>query len=330
MFETASRLAVERGAKGPRLEALAIREAAKGEPPSRPAEPLTALVLPPSLEERHDPARTAHLAPFLKDRHREGTILCSVCAGAFLLAQTGLLAGRPATTHWALGEAFAREFPDVALDTQKILIDDGDIVTAGGVMAWVDLALLLVTRLLGPSVMLATARRWVVDPGGREQRFYGTFAPILTHGDEAILAVQHWMHERRTERLSLATMARRAKMGERTFLRRFAKVTGHTPTEYLHHLRVERARDLLEMSAQSFDEIARRLGYEDPGAFRRVFARILGLTPGEYRRRFAVRAAGLVRGDPGEQAPGRVRTLALTKMGKERRTPRLKVCYPGG
>ncbi len=172
------------------------------------------------------------------------------------------------------------------LDTQKLLVDDGDVVTAGGVMAWVDLGLLLVRRFLGPTVMLATARHLVVDPGGREQRFYDTFAPVLTHGDEAILAVQHWLHARCAGKIALEAMARKAGMSERTFLRRFRNATGHTPTEYLHLLRVERARDLLETSVRGFDEIARRLGYEDPGAFRRVFRRVTGLAPGDYRRRF--------------------------------------------
>ncbi|HRI63727.1 MAG TPA: helix-turn-helix domain-containing protein [Polyangium sp.] len=286
LLETAQRLRSNNDENGPELSVRKVL--AERSVPAVPDKPFTVLVLPPSLSEGAADVQPGPLTSFILDRHREGTLLCSVCAGAFLLGTTGLLSGRPATTHWALRDRFAERFPNVRLDTQKLLIDDGDIVTAGGVMAWIDLGLLLVSRFLGPTKMLATARLWVVDPGGREQRFYDCFAPVLTHGDEAILRVQHWLHAKRTERIDMPTMARVAKLGERTFLRRFHRATGHTPIEYLLLLRIERARELLERSTQSFDEIAFGLGYADPGSFRRVFVSALGLTPGEYRRRFNV------------------------------------------
>lgn len=286
LVETAERFRKEHGAKGASLSAQ--RLSAEDCVPKKPRRPLAALVLPPSLDDVADVPRPRSLTAWIANRHREGTLLCSVCAGAFLLAETGLLVGRAATTHWALRDRFARRFPDVHLDTQKLLIDDGDIVTAGGVMAWVDLGLFLVNRFVGPTTMLGTARLWVVDPGGREQRFYDCFAPVLTHGDAAILRVQHFLNARRATRIDLPVLTRIAKLSERTFLRRFHHATGLSPMEYLAHLRVERARELLERTVQSFDEIAFGLGYADSGSFRRVFVNVMGLTPGEYRRRFAV------------------------------------------
>jgi transcriptional regulator GlxA family with amidase domain len=276
LIETAQRVHEESGARGARLSArrLPAEDCAK----ETPDKPLAALVLPPSLGNAADAARPRGLASWIVRRHREGTLLSSVCAGAFLLAETGLLDGRPATTHWALRARFAERFPNVQLDTQKILIDDGDIVTAGGVMAWVDLGLMLIARFLGPTAMLATARLFVVDPGGREQRFYDCFAPVLTHGDDAILRVQHLLHAKREKKIDLKAMARVAKLSERTFLRRFHRATGFSPMEYLQLLRVERARELLERSVRSFDEIAFGLGYSDPGSFRRVFVSVMGLT----------------------------------------------------
>jgi transcriptional regulator GlxA family with amidase domain len=288
LFETAARLstAATRGS-GPKLAARVV--SAEGpRAPKAPAAPWTAIVVPPSLGDGADVARPAALGAWIAERHREGTTLCSVCTGAFLLGEAGLLAGRPVTTHWALRARFAERFPDARLDTHKILIDDGDIVTAGGMMAWTDLGLRLIGRYLGPSVVLSTARHWVIDPGGREQRFYDSFAPALTHGDDAIVRVQHWLHAKRAEKIDLPAMARKAKLGERTFIRRFQRATGHSPGAYLRLLRVESARDLLERTAQSFDEIAWRVGYGDPGAFRRVFLDAMGLTPGEYRRRFGL------------------------------------------
>lgn len=288
LFETAEKLRAQRGAREPTLVPRLLRADVPSTIPARPKERMAALILPPSLNDGIEAADHGELADWIVERHREGTIICSVCAGAFLLAATGLLDGRPATTHWGLGARFAERFTRPLLDTHKLLIDDGDIITAGGVMAWIDLGLMLIGRFLGATVMLATARHWVVDPGGREQRFYNTFAPALTHGDEAILSVQHWLHAKCKERIELATMARKAGLGERTFMRRFRRATGHSPTEYLQLLRVERARERLESSQHSFDEIAHQLGYGDPGAFRRIFVRIIGLGPGEYRRRFSV------------------------------------------
>lgn len=282
LFETANRLHAERGAAQPHLRVHTRRT---DEPLTAPAGPLTALILPPSVTET--PTLDATLAAWLVDRHREGTLMCSVCVGAFMLAQTGLLAGRPATTHWALAERFAASFPGIALDADQLIIDDGDIMTAGGVMAWVDLGLRLVGRFIGPAIMLATARFFLADPGGREQRFYSSFTPSLTHGDAEILKVQHWLQAKSGDKLTVAMMATKAGLGERTFLRRFHAATGDKPTEYLQRLRVGKARELLELSSQTIDEIARRVGYEDPGGFRKIFRRVMGLSPGEYRRRFS-------------------------------------------
>ncbi|HJW43359.1 MAG TPA: GlxA family transcriptional regulator [Geothrix sp.] len=285
LLEAASRL---RG-QGPEPAVALTVQPWDGVAPLLPPEvPLAALILPPSLGIQATPAQTAAIAAWLRDRHGEGTVICSICAGAFLLAETGLLDGRPATTHWALAERFAARFPAVRLDADKLLIDDGDLVTAGGLMAWVDLGLRLVNRFLGSATLLATARYFLVDPGGREQRFYSTFAPQLTHGDAAILKVQHWLQANSGGRVSLPMMAARAKLGDRTFLRRFQAATGMTPGQYLQHLRVGKARELLERSGLSVDEIAWQVGYGDPGAFRKVFLKVMGLSPGEYRRRFAI------------------------------------------
>jgi hypothetical protein len=116
------------------------------------------------------------------------------------------------------------------------------LITAGGMMAWVDLGLRLVDRVLGPAVVQVVERYFLIDPGAREQRFYRTFAPTLTHGDAAILRVQHWLQGRSHDELTIAVMAAKARLGERTFLRRFPQATGHNPTEYVQHLRVAKAR----------------------------------------------------------------------------------------
>lgn len=167
-----------------------------------------------------------------------------------------------------------------------MIIDSDDILSAGGAMAWTDLGLRLVDRYLGAAVMIDTAQMLLVDPPGRQQRYYSAFAPRLSHGDGAILAIQHWLEETGAKDVSLADMARRANMEERTFLRRFRKATGMTTTDYTQRLRVGRARRMLQTTVAPIDTVAWEVGYSDPGAFRKVFTRIVGLTPGDYRRRF--------------------------------------------
>ncbi|WP_132145099.1 GlxA family transcriptional regulator [Luteibacter rhizovicinus] len=246
------------------------------------------LILPPSLGATSSPEATKHLALWLKEQHSTGTVLASVCAGAFLLAETGLLAGRSVTTHWSQTENLAARFPELRVEGEKLVIDDGDIITAGGLMAWTDLGLRLVDRLLGPTVMVETARFLLIDPPGREQRYYSTFSPRLQHGDKAILKVQHWLQARAAQDITLAAMATEAQLQDRTFQRRFFKATGLRPLEYCQHLRVGKARELLELGHRSMEQIAWDVGYQDPGAFRKVFHKVMGLSPADYRHRFNV------------------------------------------
>jgi transcriptional regulator GlxA family with amidase domain len=153
-------------------------------------------------------------------------------------------------------------------------------------MAWTDLGMRLIDRLLGPSIMVETSRFFLVDAGGREQRHYRSFAPRLTHGDEAILRVQHWLQAKGARAVSVADMAREAGLEGRTFQRRFKAATGIKPTEYVQCVRVEKARELLQFTKRTVDQIAWSVGYEDSTAFRRVFNRLVGVSPGDYRRRF--------------------------------------------
>ncbi|ACB94888.1 GlxA family transcriptional regulator [Beijerinckia indica] len=253
--------------------------------PGAGGEPVV-VILPPSLGDPAAGENRAGLVDFLKVRYAAGTVLASVCAGAFLLAETGLLNGRAATTHWTYADDLAQRFPDVQVDTNKLIIDDGDIITAGGLMAWTDLGLKLVDRLLGSAMMIETARFLLVDPPGREQRYYSIFSPRLGHGDAAILKVQHWLQKAGLRDITACAMAAKAGLEERTFLRRFRKATGLKPTEYCQHLRVDKAREMLEATTRPIDQIAWDVGYDDPGSFRKVFIKVIGLAPGDYRRRF--------------------------------------------
>ena len=245
------------------------------------------LILPPRLGEQISREEAEPFVQWLLNAHRAGTMIVSVCGGAFLLAETGLLTGRRVTTHWAHAGLFRQRFPDAILDIDRLIIDDGDIITAGGMMAWTDIGLKLVDRFLGPTIMAETAHFMLLDPPGREQKYYSAFSPVLTHGDAAVLKVQHWLQTTGGKEIPLALLASKAGLEERTFLRRFRKATGLTPIDYCQRLRVGKARELLQFGTLPIETIAWEVGYGDAGAFRKIFSRITGLTPGEYRQRFS-------------------------------------------
>jgi len=246
------------------------------------------VIAPPSIvmPEKMRPMPAA--ARWLARRHVEGSRICSICAGAFVLAESGLIDGRRVTTHWAFASQLAERFPGVDVAQENIVLDDGDIITAGGILAWTDLGLTLVDRLMGPSAMLATARFLVIDPPRDDQRPFARFVPRFDHGDEAILRVQHRMHAHAAEPCSVKRLAESASLGERTFQRRFHQATGHRPTEYLQQVRVAKAREILETTHRPVEQIAWQVGYAAATAFGKAFQRITGITPGRYRQRFGM------------------------------------------
>ena len=254
--------------------------------PSKGDDRPAVIVIPPGLGDPIAETEARHYADWLRSEHSSGASLCSICKGAFLLGETGLLAGRTVTTHWSYEERLVSRFPDINVNTDRLIIDDGDILTAGGVMAWIDLSLMLIQRFLGPTIMVETARVFLVDPPGREQSYYSAFTPRLNHGDDAILKVQHWLQATGGKEMRLAVLAGHAGLEPRTFMRRFQKATGHTAGEYAQRLRVNKARDLLQFTRDPVDAIAWKVHYNDPGSFRKIFTRIIGLTPAEYRQRF--------------------------------------------
>lgn len=259
----------------------------KSEITTNPETPSDIIIFPPALS--NEPSALPNgWREVLSTRHKSGSVLASVCSGAFLLAETGLLDGRRVTTHWRHAATFHTMYPDVIIDTDRLLVDGGDIVTAGGVMAWTDLALHLIQRYGSRHLMLDVARMFVLDPPEREQSYYATFEPIRNHGDKEIATAQAILEEQPNLSHSLASLAKSVMISERSLQRRFKQATGLTPVTYLQHLRVEMARTLLEITRDSFEQISWKVGYSDPAAFRRVFQRIIGLSPSAYRQRFGL------------------------------------------
>jgi transcriptional regulator GlxA family with amidase domain len=227
------------------------------------------------------------LVSWLRSHAPRAERLVSVCTGAFLLAEAGLLAGRRVTTHWAYCGALAARYPDVSVEPDPIFVRDGHVATSAGVTAGIDLALALAEDDLGREAALDIARHLVVflrRPGNQAQ-FSAQLAGQLA-SREPLRDVQRWIAEHPGADLSVETLASQASLSPRQFARAFAAEVGTPPGRYVDQVRLEAARRRLEDTADGVEQTARSCGYGTPEAMRRAFVRALGVSPGEYRRRF--------------------------------------------
>ncbi len=238
-------------------------------------------------------ARDAALVAWIKARAPHCRRVVSVCSGAFLLAEAGLLDGRRATTHWEHCDELRRRHPAIRVEPDPIFVRDGDVWTSAGVTAGIDLALALVEDDLGRCAALAVARQLVVflkRPGGQSQY---SAALSLQSAEGGFERLHGWMADRLADDLGLAALARQAGMSERSFVRRYPAATGVTPARAVERLRVEAARRLLSESATPVKRIAERCGFGTDETMRRAFLRVLGASPQDYRERFGLnRRAG--------------------------------------
>jgi transcriptional regulator GlxA family with amidase domain len=227
------------------------------------------------------------LAPALRRIGPGARRICSVCAGAFLLAEAGLLEGRAATTHWAFCDELARRHPGVRVEPDRIFVRDGPVSTSAGMTAGMDLALALVEEDHGPEIA-RTVARWTVmflqRPGGQSQfserlALPATVAPPIRETLDRIAADPAGDHR-------LPQLARQVSLSERHLRRLFAEQTGTTPARFIERIRVEAARDLLADTATPIDTIAGGCGFGSPETMRRAFLRVLGVGPADYRARF--------------------------------------------
>lgn len=252
---------------------------------------------------------------FLRRHAERGATLAGVCTGVAMLAEAGLLSGRPATTHWALADEYRRRYPDVDWKPDLFITHSGNIFCGGGVYASLDLCLCLVERFAGYEIAKQTARSLLIDPPRTWQSSFSV--PLLNqrHHDEQIRAAQDYLHEHFNAQFTMDELARRVGMSARNFGRRFKAATGRTPLSYLHDLRINRARQLLETDYKSVQAVCYEVGYEDLPFFRTVFKRHTGLSLKEYRQRFAAGREPANAGAPGpnrsvltEAAHGQVRS----------------------
>lgn len=251
------------------------------------------IVVPGALDSITESQVDTSIVEWIRHQYQRGALVSSVCKGAYWLAKSGILHGRTITTHWSLEDDFSRSFPDINLDLGQIIIDDGQVITAGGVMAWIDLGLTLVGRYLSPSVVLQLAKFLLVDPPHREQRYYSHFNPRFDHGDGVVLRLQNWLAQHYHHPVSLANLSELGEVSERTVTRRFKSALAMTPKAYIQQIRVSKARSYLENTVLPLTQISILVGYEDVNSLRRQFTHHVGLSPSDYRRRFSHLKAAL-------------------------------------
>jgi transcriptional regulator GlxA family with amidase domain len=234
-------------------------------------------------DKRHPP----HFLSWLREQSTKVRRLGSVCTGALVLADAGLLNGRAATTHWNWCNELVQKHPLVKVDADPIYIRDKNIYTSAGVTAGIDLALGLVEEDLGASVALQIARMMVVflRRSGGQSQFSATLAAQAGES-QPLRDLLAWMADNLTQDMSVASLAQRAAMSPRNFARVFTQEVGETPARHVENLRLEAARRQLENTSSSLEEVADASGFRSAEILRRTFARRLGVTPGQYRASF--------------------------------------------
>jgi transcriptional regulator GlxA family with amidase domain len=224
--------------------------------------------------------------PWLTKLHRKGSKIAAVCSGVGILAATGLLDGRRATTHWAMTEPFRQLFPKVEWRTDVFITEDRGVFTGGGIYSSIDLSLYLVEKFCGHSVAVECAKALLIDMPRTWQTEYAVLPLTTSHSDEGVRKAEQWMQRRHSEDIKVEEVAARFGMSPRTFERRFRAAVGQSPIAYLQNVRISAARRMLEDGKRSIQQVSSAVGYDDVAFFRGLFKRQIGVTPAAYRERF--------------------------------------------
>ena len=220
---------------------------------------------------------------------KQDTSLYSACSGAVMLAESGLLDGCPATSHWGYQDLFSKQYPKVHFQPEPNLVfadPAGRIVTAGGTTSWHDLAIHIIARHAGTGEALRIAKVYLLKWHSEGQLPYASLTRSAPHADSVVRTCEQWMKDNFLKSNAIQQVVAHANIPERTLKRRFKAATGTTLIEYLQNLRIEEAKRLLEAGQMPVDDISIEVSYEDPSFFRRLFKRLTGLTPSQYRRMF--------------------------------------------
>jgi transcriptional regulator GlxA family with amidase domain len=228
----------------------------------------------------------ATIMEWLKNQNAKKTGIAGCCTGVFVLAEAGLLKNKEATTHWAYATHFMKRFPETNLFYDKIITEDGNIFCSGGGTAGIDLCLYLIEKYCGKKTATLCAKNLLIERGRDTQSPFEVFKNCKKHKDFDIKKAQNWIEKYFDSNFQLDDVSSHVGMSIRNFKRRFKIATGEPPLVYIQKLRVDAAKNLLENRPSAIDEIARKVGYDDVGFFRKLFSRHTGISPSLYRQKF--------------------------------------------
>lgn len=230
--------------------------------------------------------KEARIIAWLKQQYKANTELASICVGSFLLAATGLLHGKRATTNWMFADLFREKYPEVILEDDKIIVDQGRIYTCGGAFSFTTFIIYLIEKFCGHEVAITASKILMINMHQQPQTSFSIFQFQRDHADEEIARVQQYMEKNYNKAISMTEMAGISNMSPRNLARRFEQATSNTPLEYLQRFRIENAKKLFENKNYGIAQIAMKCGYEDISFFRKVFKRHVGMTPREYKDKY--------------------------------------------
>jgi transcriptional regulator GlxA family with amidase domain len=228
------------------------------------------------------------LLKWIREQFERGAHIYSACGGSLVLAEAGLLEGQEATTHWGYAPLFRKEFPHIRLHAERILVQTGKdqrIVCCGGASSWQDLVLFLVAQHAGAEEAVRLSKIFLYQWHRDGQLPYACLLKNAGTEDPVIREQQVWLAENYNKQNLVAALVQRCGLPERSFTRRFRAATGYTPLSYIQALRIEEAKQMLERSEATVEEVGREVGYQDPVSFRRLFKRLSGISPADYRRK---------------------------------------------
>ncbi len=248
----------------------------------------TDLVIIPAVDDRVEAAieNNRKCLSWIKNMYKNGADIASICTGCFILAETGLLDNRSATTHWIMQDEFTARYPAVDLKIQSIIVDEGRLCSSGGATSFINLVLHLIEKHCSRDLAVLCSKIFLADANKGSQNNYAIFRPQKNHDDEDILKVQNYIEKNLAHTLDTVKLSSVVAQSKRTFIRRFKKATGNTPLEYVQRVRVEAAKKELESSSNNIAEIIHSVGYEDYSSFRKIFQRYTGFPMSKYRSRY--------------------------------------------
>ncbi|MBW3545086.1 MAG: helix-turn-helix domain-containing protein [Bacteroidetes bacterium] len=229
--------------------------------------------------------------PWIQAQYKAGAEVVSLCVGAFLLASTGLVTGKKCATHWMAANDFRKMFPQVELVEDKIITDEGGIYSSGGAFSYLNLVLYLIEKYAGRQMAVFLSKAFQIDIERRSQSPFMVFEGQKNHGDEPIRQVQVFIEENYGEKITVDQLAEMAALSRRNLERRFKKATANSVVEYMQRVKIEAAKMSLETSRENINEVMYKVGYTDTKAFRTTFKKITGVSPLEYRNKYAVKLA---------------------------------------